>query len=98
MAAERAGAVVVVDWDETRAVLSGGGLLALSGEKGVMAERAAAVSVMRLGLRARVETRGARAKTAPDTLRQLNQLVFRTFVPASDQSRRDAGAGGNDNL
>lgn len=96
-AAARKGVVVAVAWGETRVLLWDGIILALIGAEGLLADTAPLVTVQGTPKRDQPEgPPGAEVSTA--TAEALNRLVFRTYVPASDRSRRRAGAAGGDNL
>ena len=97
-AAGRSGVVVTVDWAGTRVLLSDLTLLAVSGAEGLVAATATSVTVTAMPKWRRAGGLASRAEVSDATADGLNRLVFRTYVPASDQSRRDAGAVGTDNL
>lgn len=98
-AAARTGAVVVVGWPGVTVVLSAGDLLAIAGDATLMADHANTVTV--------TATMTATVTRMPDVApclavqpgpwQALQAHVQRTYVPASDQSRRGAGAAGSDN-
>ena len=86
-AAARCGAVVMAQWSGGHVVLARGGLLAAAGVE-LMANQAAVLTVTALAAHA-----PAHPPTTPAaTLTLLDAYVQRTYVPASDQSRRGAGA------
>ena len=86
-AAARCNAVVIAEWADCQVVLSSGRLLAIGGAQ-LLADQAALLTVTALP--------AGRPATPPGpsaaTLAALGAHVARTYVPASDQSRRGAGA------
>lgn len=96
-AAARSRVVVVVEWAATRVLLSDLSLLAVTGAEG-LTDTTASVMLTALPKWPTADQGQPRADVSAATADILNRLVFRTYVPASDQSRRDAGAAGTDNL
>lgn len=97
-AAARAGVVLVVEWGDTRVILSDRRILAVAGAQGLLADLAPVVSLSGTPNRPQTTLQPPRAEVSVATVQKLNQLAMRTYVPASDQSRRGAGAAGTDAL
>lgn len=97
-AAARNGGVVVVEWAGTRVVLHDRVILALAGAETVMADVRPVVVVTGTPKRGAPIGTPPRATLSTVTAQILNRLELRTYVPASPQSRRDAGAAEMDNL
>ncbi len=110
-AAARTGAVVVVGWPGVTVVLSAGDLLAIAGDATLMADHANTVTVTATVTATLTATMTATVTATvtrmpdvapclavqPGPWQALQAHVQRTYVPASDQSRRGAGAAGSDN-
>lgn len=93
VAAARSGAVVLVQWPGVSVVVSGGAVFNMTGGAALLADRADRVTVTA----ATGHSTAPRLAAPPATLQSLQAHVQRTYVPASDQSRRGAGAAGSDN-
>ncbi len=89
-AGARSGVIVTVEWGETQVLLSDGSLLALAGAEGLLATCAPDIRVTAKP-KWLAATGNQRPAVSASTVDTLNRLAFRTYVPASDQSRRDAG-------
>ena len=101
-AAARCDMGVVVLWDECRVDLSSGALRARGVTDGLMSGQAATVSVTATSATPAPDLANDPAPAAfltisAATRQVLESLVHRTYVPASDQSRRGAGVAGMDN-
>ena len=98
-AAARTGAVVVVGWPGVTVVLSAGDLLAIAGDATLMADHANTVTVTATvtATVTRMPDVAPCLAVQPGPWQALQAHVQRTYVPASDQSRRGAGAAGSDN-
>lgn len=86
-AAARCGAVVIVQWAGGQVVLAQAKLLASAGVD-LMADQAAELAVTALA----AHPPAPMTATPATILTTLDTYVQRTYVPASDQSRRGAGA------
>jgi len=94
-AAARANVVARVEWQACHVMLAGAGILVLEGHEAVLA---AAAQDVRVTTTPRYDARLFAARTTPPApMQDLTALAHKTYVPASDQSRRDAGAEGSDN-
>ena len=78
-------------------VLASGTLLAVSGADGLLADQADVVTVTAAPAAAKPHGAAAGLTLPAATQRALDALVARTYVPASEQSRRGAGGLGADN-
>ena len=93
-AAARSDTAVIATWPGCTAVLASGTLLAVAGRDHLLTDHAKTVTVTAAATLPK--THSKTTITAP-TAHLLQALVQRTYVPASAQSRRGAGASGTDN-
>ena len=91
--AARTGAVVLVQWPGVSVVVSGAAAFPMTGAAALLADHADAVTVTA----ATAQGTSPCLTTPPATWQSLQAHVQRSYVPASDQSRREAGAAGSDN-
>lgn len=90
-AAARSGTVVIAQWPNCTAVLTSG-TLALTGRDHLLTDLATRVTITA----AQPQGSTIHPGVPPATEHLLQTLVQRTYVPASDQSRRGAGGSGTD--
>lgn len=96
-AAARADAVVIAQWSGCSVVLSSGTILAVAGADHLLSDQAGEMTVTAALPRPKLRGTAAIPGISVATMQALEALVLRTYVPASEQSRRGAGAGGADN-
>ena len=92
-AGAKAGVVVTVRWSGCDVVLSMGKLLAVAGAEDLMSDTTTEMTVTAAPARQDIPPLPV---VPPATLQALQAHVRRTYVPASEQSRRGAGADGID--
>ena len=92
-ASARSGTVVIAHWHGCTAILTPG-TMALSGRDHLLTNHATLVTVTAALTIPKAQGRSA---LPPMTEQLLQTMVNRTYVPASDQSRRGAGSSGTDN-
>jgi hypothetical protein len=86
---------VIVHWPGGTVVLAHGNMLASPDNPALMLERADEVVLTAVPLTHRT---AAFLTVSGKTRQVLEAQVQRTYVPASEQSRRGAGAAGNDDI
>lgn len=92
MAAARSGVAVIVNWPGCHVVLTAGTLQAVSDAGALLANQVTDVTVTTVPPAPQKQSATAWLTVSLGTLRALEALVQRTYVPASTQSRQGAGA------
>ncbi len=95
LAAARDRVAVVLGWNGCKVIIANGALLALEGN--AVCNVAQDINLTVIARAAPVPRPFAGLSTQPDIRHLLAGLAHRTYVPATDQSRRGAGAAGTDN-
>ena len=95
IAAAREKVAAVLGWARCKVIVADGALLALEGNAACNVAQSINLTVIARATPAPRPFAGL--PTKPDTGHLLAGLAHRTYVPATDQSRRGAGAAGTDN-
>ncbi len=94
--AQRFGAALRVEWTGCAVILAGKGILSITGTHALSDTTGRGLRITPCASRESDWTCGAQIQTELTVLRRLDAYAHRTYVPASEQSRRGAGAGGSD--